>query len=284
MSVKIIQERLESYQCQSVQEEEYALREITQEVALAALSRSDFFKLAAFHGGTCLRIYYSLNRFSEDLDFMLKDPDPHFDLEGYLKKVSQEFEAYGYQLEVADRSRVDRAVKKAFLKDDSLGKVLQLSHLRADRSMRKIKIKVEVDTNPPSGAIFENKFLDFPFACSSTVLEMSSLFAGKIHALLCREYVKGRDWYDFIWYVSRNAAINFEFLGKALDQQGSWMGQGVVVDKDWFLEQMEKKICSLAWDKMKEDVVGFVKPIDRVSIDLWSKEFFLDCLGKCISE
>jgi hypothetical protein len=120
-----------------------------------------------------------------------------------------ELRAYGYNVEIVDRSSLDSAVKKAFIKDDSLGKVLQLQHVKADRSASKIKIKIEVDTNPPAGSVFENKFLDFPFTCALTVQDMPSLFAGKMHALLCREYVKGRDWYDFLWYTGRRASVNF---------------------------------------------------------------------------
>lgn len=278
MSIKIIQERLESYKCASAQAEELALREITQEVALAALSRTDFYKAAAFQGGTCLRIFYSLNRFSEDLDFMLKQPDIRFNLDTYLKNMTVEFEAYGYKLEVTDRSKADNAVKKAFLKDDSLGKVLQLSHLKIDRSSRKIRIKIEVDTNPPRKSGFESKFLDFPFAFSVTVQDQPSLFAGKVSALLCREYTKGRDWYDFIWYTSRKTPINFDFLAAALKQTGPWQDQAAAVDKNWCIEQLRQKIRSVDWDKARADVHPFINPRELDSLSLWGREFFLDRL------
>lgn len=278
MSVRIIQERLESYKCASAQAEELALREITQEVALAALSRTDFYKAAAFHGGTCLRIFYSLNRFSEDLDFMLKQPDIRFNLDTYLKNMAVEFEAYGYKLEVTDRSKADDTVKKAFLKDDSIGKVLQLSHLKIDRSSRKIRIKIEVDTNPPRGSGFESKFLDFPFAFSVTVQDQPSLFAGKVHALLCREYTKGRDWYDFIWYMSRKTPVNFDFLAAALKQTGPWRDKMAAVDNKWCTEQLRQKICSVDWDKARADVQSFINPRELDSLALWGREFFLDRL------
>ncbi len=208
MSIKIIQDRLDSYHCKTALEEELALREITQEVALAALARTDFFMFAAFQGGTCLRIFYGTNRFSEDFDFILKEPDKSFDLQPYLKGLLDELLAYGSELELTDRSKAKMAVKKAFLKDASIGKLLQLNHLRANRSRRKIRIKLEIDTNPPAGSNYEMKYLDFPFVSSVTVQDLPSLFAGKLHALLCREYAKGRDWYDFIWYTSRGAEIN----------------------------------------------------------------------------
>ncbi|MCK5084019.1 MAG: nucleotidyl transferase AbiEii/AbiGii toxin family protein [Candidatus Omnitrophica bacterium] len=284
MSIPIIQQRLNFYQCQSAQEEEHALREITQEVALAALSRTEFFKHAVFHGGTSLRILYGLNRFSEDLDFMLRAPDLKFNLDMYLRGVVHEFEAYGYSIEIVDRSKAENPIKKAFLKDDSLGKVLQLGHILADKSMCKIRIKVEVDSNPPSGSGYENKFLDFPYVFSMTVQDLESLFAGKIHAFLCREYTKGRDWYNFIWYAGSCALINFDFLAEALKQNGPWKGQQIKVDLEWCADALAKKIQQLDWDDAKRDVGRFIKPNELPSVELWGKELFLDRLKNYVEK
>jgi predicted nucleotidyltransferase component of viral defense system len=284
MSVKIIQERLESYKCASEFEEEQALREITQEVALAALSRTDFFKKAAFQGGTALRIFYSLNRFSEDLDFILKECNRTFQLDAYLKAVAEELKAYGYQIETSDRSQAEDAVKKAFLKDDSLGKVLQLQYIRVNRSMRKIRIKLEIDTNPPAGSASEVRYHDFPFAFAAILQDMPSLFAGKLHALLCREYTKGRDWYDFIWYTARKAAINFDFLAAALEQNGPWEKSKLKIDLDWCDAAMRQKIMSVDWDDAKNEISKFVRRNELPSIDLWSAEFFEDRLRAYINK
>lgn len=283
MSIKIIQERLDFYNCRSTIEEEHALREISQEVVLAALSRTDFFKLAAFQGGTCLRIFYSLNRFSEDLDFILKKPDRTFSLNPYCTRIANELTAFGYDIEIVDRSRVDEIVKKAFLKDDSVGQVLQLRHLSTGCKIRKIKIKLEVDSEPPSGSKFELKYHDFPFAFSSTLQDFPSLFAGKIHALLCRKYIKGRDWYDFIWYTSRRVKINFPFLGAALKQVGPWAGQPLDVDLQWTLASLKEKIGSIEWNRAANDVKRFVVPKELPSIEIWSSAFFLDRLEKYAS-
>ena len=280
MSIQLIQDKLNTYQCKSSWEEEQALREITQELALAALGRSDFFQRAAFHGGTCLRIFYGLNRFSEDLDFALREPDATFVLEPYLKAITEEVAAYGYQLETQDRSKVESPVRKAFLKDDSAGRVLTLSHLKVDRSTKKIRIKLEVDCNPPLGGGFESKFLDFPFVSSVTVHNLASLLAGKLHALLCRSYLKGRDWYDFIWYTSRKTSINFELLSAALNQQGPWQGKNVKVNRSWCLEQLRKRIQSIHWSQTARDVERFVKPQEQPSLQLWSKDLFLAQLDK----
>jgi hypothetical protein len=280
MSVKLIQDRFESYHCRSALEEEQAIREITQEVALAALGRTDFFKCAALHGGTCLRVFYGLNRFSEDLDFMLKERAPEFALGPHVQAIGDELHAYGFNIEVVDRSRSDITVRKAFLKDDSIGKVLRFNYAGQTGPLRKIRIKLEVDTNPPSGSGFEVKYLDFPFVCSIVVQDRPSLFAGKVHALLCREYVKGRDWYDFIWYAGRNVGINYGFLASALRQVGPWQGQDIHVDIQWVVRELERRIVSLDWRATVEDVRRFVRVHEQPSLDLWGADFFLSLLDK----
>ena len=280
MSIKIIQERFDSYQCSSQQEEENALREISQGITLAALSRGDFFKKAAFQGGTCLRIFYGLERFSEDLDFILKSPSRRFSFEPYVRNMVSEFKSYGYRLEVSDRSKAESTVKKCFLKDDSLGKVLNLTHLKGVTNARKIKIKLEVDTNPPAGSGFVNKFLDFPFPFAVTLQDMPSLFAGKNHALLCREYVKGRDWYDFVWYGSRRVKMNWKFFSNGINQQGPWKGQNIKINQDWYIKEMVKKIEKIDWKAAKEEMVRFLRPSAMAGLDVWGKEFLLDRLQK----
>jgi predicted nucleotidyltransferase component of viral defense system len=261
-------------------EEEHAIREITQEVALSALGRTDFFKYAVFQGGTCLRIFYGLNRLSEDMDFILKESDRDFQLKPHLKALSDELQAYGYSIEIVDRSNTDIAVRKAFIKDDSIGKILQLNHVGKTGPLRKIRIKFEVDTNPPLGSGIEIKYVDFPFVSSVTVQDKPSLFAGKIHALLCREYIKGRDWYDFLWYTSQGVEINYQFLASALKQQGPWQGQSIQVDLDWCTNEIRDKITSIDWKATKEDVRRFVKTKELPSVDLWSKDLFHTQLEK----
>lgn len=277
MSTKIIRDRFEGYGTASRQEAENAMAEIAQEIALAGLSRSDFFKHAVFQGGTSLRILYGMQRFSEDLDFLLRRLDPGFQLAPYLKGLEAEFKAYGIEMTVEDRSKVDAAVKKAFLKSDSMGKVLSFEHLDLTKA---VKIKFEVDTNPPAGGGFETKYLDFPFPFPVTVQDRPSLFAGKSHALLCREYVKGRDWFDFVWYVGRETPLNFDFLSAAIDQQGPWKGQGIVVTKAWYLEEMEKKIASVDWDDARRDVIRLLKASDLPIVEFWSRGYFADRLQK----
>jgi len=280
MSIKMVQNRLDSYNCTSSIEEEHAIREITQEVALAALGRTDFFKHAVFQGGTCLRIFYGLNRFSEDMDFILKETNRNFTLQPHLQAVSDELKAYGYDIEIADRSRVDTTVRKAFLKDDSLGKVLKLQYADTSGPLKKIRIKFEVDINPPLDSRMEIRYVDFPFISSVTLQDKPSLFAGKLHALLCREYVKGRDWYDFLWYTSQDIGINYDFLSSALRQQGPWKNEDIRVDLKWCLEHLEKKVSSVDWAEAREDVRRFVKVTEQPSLELWSRELFLSQVRK----
>jgi predicted nucleotidyltransferase component of viral defense system len=280
MSVKIIQQRLSDYKCKTDIEEQQAIREITQELVLAALGRGDFFKHALFQGGTCLRIFYGLNRFSEDMDFILRDVDPDFKLKDHIKHLTDELTAYGYNIQISDRKQVDTRVKKAFLKDDSLGKLIEFQHASKAGLMAKIRIKLEVDTNPPQGSGYELKFLDFPFVSAVAVQDRPSLFAGKIHALLCREYVKGRDWYDFIWYTSNRSSINFDFLTSAINQFGPWQNRNIDVDKTWTLKKLEEKIVSLDWKLASEDVQRFIRSSDQPTLSLWSKELFLGQLKK----
>ena len=276
MSVKVVQERLETYNCRSSLEEEQALREITQDIVLAALGRTEFFEQAGFQGGTCLRIFHSLNRFSEDLDFALCKANPTFTLTSYLESIQRELTAYGYELEIDDRAKAGQVVQKAFLKDDSVGNLLRLNYALKAGPMRKLRIKLEVDTNPPSGASYVMPILDFPFPSAVRVFDLPSLFAGKIHALLCRTYLKGRDWYDFIWYTARKTPINHTLLSAALDQTGPWKGKHIVTDNAWCIAQIQSTISALDWPQAREDVRRFVKPSEQPTLALWSREYFLN--------
>jgi predicted nucleotidyltransferase component of viral defense system len=282
MSVKIIQDKLDSYKCQSTQEEDYALKEITQELVLNSLYNAGFFKKAAFQGGTALRILHSLMRFSEDLDFALLEPDKKFDLNSYLSSMNAELKAFGYDVKVEKRSS-SNAVQNTFLKDDSLGRLLKVQYQKFDGPQRILKIKLEVDTNPPAGAKTETKFLDFPINFSVTTHDLPSLFAGKSHALLCRDYIKGRDWFDFLWYVGQKVTPNFNFLSNALEQVGPWKGKGCRVDLDWYKKEMTRRIKEVNWDKAKVDIQRFLRPVDVKTLELWNENLFLKCLKRLVT-
>ena len=276
--IALIQSRLDAYRCNGAEEEYNALREILQEVILAGLSRTGFFEKAAFHGGTQLRIFEGVRRFSEDLDFALVSPDPGFVLSPHLDGVALELESVGVEMEVCDKSKVGATVKKGFLKNDSLVKILQLRHVGRRGSPGKppkILIKLEVDADPPAGASYTAAQLLFPFPASIRNFDRESAFAGKMHALLCRPYVKGRDWFDFIWYISAHTTINHGLLSSAINQQGPWAGCGIKTDDAWVIARLTETIQRIDWDAARRDILPFVHEADRSSLDLWTAPFFV---------
>ena len=278
MAMNIIDEKLETYHSNTVEDEDHALKEILQEIALYGLASADFFDKAIFHGGSALRIVYNLPRFSEDLDFLLKKPDPHFKWEPYMDAIIATCKQYGVHPEIIDKSRVNNAVKKMFLKDDSIGKMIDLSFVH--HPGRKLTIKFEIDTNPPLGSNVDVKFLEFPLDYSIITQDLGSSFAGKCHALLCRGYIKGRDWYDFTWYVARKISPNFVFLENALDQQGPWVNQRNSVTPAWFFDVMQQRIKQIDWNKAAKDVAPFLNKQDKQTLHLWGMDFFIDKLSK----
>lgn len=271
--IELIQQRLDSYKASNPVEEEQATKEILQEVALYSLWRAGFFEVAAFQGGTSLRILHKLPRFSEDLDFILKEPDPGFEWGRYLKKLQDGFEEFGLQTEVLDKSRMDQSVKKAVLKDNSISNQLNLSFYRGHPE-QKLKIKLEIDVNPPEGSGYEYAYLDFPLDFEVCHQDLGSNLALKIHALLCRPYLKGRDWYDFNWYVKHKVQPNLPHLQAALYQFGPWKNENIKVDMDWLHNAIVEKITSVNWKEAATDVERFLNSAEKQSLTLWSEKFF----------
>ncbi len=271
--IELIQKRLEEYKAKNPLEEEQVIKEIIQEIALYALWRADFFEVAAFQGGTSLRILHKLPRFSEDLDFILKTPDSDFEWSDYLKKLLEYFEEFGLKTEVVDKSRMERNLKMAVLKDNSIANQLNLSFFRG-REDQKQKIKLEIDVNPPEGSAFEYKYLDFPADYEVCHQDLSSNFALKLHALLCRPYLKGRDWYDFSWYVKQKIKPNLTLLESALYQYGPWKDKDLVLDKVWLKKALLEKILTIDWKEAIVDVERFLSTAEKEGLKLWSERFF----------
>ena len=271
--IELIQRRLDSYKATGPVEEEQATREILQEVALYALWRAGFFEVAAFQGGTSLRILHGLPRFSEDLDFILKEPDPDFDWNTYLEKMSGGLQEFGLQSEALDKSRMDQRVKKALLKDNSVSNQLDLAFYRGHKD-KKLTIKLEIDVTPPEGSGYDYSYLDFPLDFEVCHQDLSSNLSLKIHALLCRPWLKGRDWYDFNWYVKQGVQPNFTHLQGALYQYGPWEGQTLTIDKDWLISTLLEKVATVNWAEAAEDVARFLTAAERQSLKLWSERFF----------
>ncbi|MEO5558098.1 MAG: nucleotidyl transferase AbiEii/AbiGii toxin family protein [Dokdonella sp.] len=271
--IEIIQQRLERYRTTNSLEEEQALKEILQEVALYALWRADFFEVAAFQGGTSLRILHKLPRFSEDLDFILKEPDTGFNWQRYLAPLKDGLKEFGLHSEVLDKSRMDKAIRMAVLKDDSICQQLDLNFVHGPAD-RKLKIKLEIDVNPPAGSGFVYAYLDFPLDFEMCHQDIGSNFALKIHALLCRPFLKGRDWFDFSWYVAQGVRPNLHLLQSALVQQGPWHDKQIEVDAAWLKATLEEKIAIVDWNAAAEDVRRFLDSTQQRSLQLWSVEFF----------
>ncbi len=197
-----------------------------------------------------------------------------------MAAIKTEFKAFGLSLSVIDRAKASDTVKKAFLKESSFGKVLNLHYERTRSDTQTINIKLEIDTNPPVGSVSETHVLDYPYPLPIITQDLSSLFAGKCHALLCRKYIKGRDWFDFIWYVQHKIQPNYTFLKNALEQSGSYQGQSISISNKWLTNELSKKIESLSWQAVANDVKQFL-PNDFIhTLDTWNKDLFLALLRK----
>lgn len=281
--IEMLQKKLRDYGATNAVEEENATKEIIQEIALYALWRADFFDVALFQGGTSLRILHALPRFSEDLDFLLRVPDPDFQWSPYLSALVEIFAQFGLKLEAQPKDKMDRAVREAILKDDSIARQLNLSFAGSGRA-RTIRIKLEIDTNPPAGSGEATTFLDFPADYEVRHQDLASNFALKIHALLCRPYLKGRDWFDFSWYVANGVYPNLPLLAAAILQAGPWQDQrDLHVDGEWLFAALKARIASIDWCAAAADVNRFLRPTEAKSLTLWSERFFqtkLDQLAK----
>ncbi len=246
-----------------------ATREVFQEIALAGLYRGGFFDVAAFYGGTCLRVFYGLERFSEDLDFSLLVSNKSFSLKPYFKAIEIEFNALGIEIEILEKGKsTQTSIESAFLKQ-----TIPIYHINFQNN-QSIKIKFEIDTNPPLGFSTENKLLLQPFSYFVNTYSLPDLFAGKIHALLYRSWknrVKGRDWFDFEWYVKNDVKLNLNHFSERAFQSKHLSKQTIA--KNDFIELLKNKIHRTDIDLAKADVVNFVK--DKKTLDIWSANYFL---------
>ena len=276
----VLQNMLSKYKIKNTLDETNAMKEIIQEIVLAGLSRGGFFNEAAFYGGTALRIFYGLNRFSEDMDFALLKPNPQFDLSKYFVFVEKEVKAYGLNLTVSKKDKTqDSNITSAFLKGDTKKYILMFfpnENIQNTTSLKNIKIKFEVDINPPIGAKYDIKYKLLPSPHQVRLYDESSLFAGKIHAILCRNWqyrTKGRDLYDYIFYSSHNTKVNIELIREKL------IASDVLKqDSEFNIENLKqllyKKFKEIDYTNAKEDVITSNE--DKESLNLWSEDFFVE--------
>jgi predicted nucleotidyltransferase component of viral defense system len=279
----MITEWIQSYNPQNEEEVTSAVREIMQEITLAGLSRTDFFNKAAFYGGTALRIFYGLDRYSEDLDFSLLENDTEFSLEPYFSAIITEFSSMGLQINIREKDKRQTSnIESAFLKSETLWQELVLEDVVTQlkiKSNKSIKIKIEVDRQPPKDFSTEEKLLLRPFSFYVKCYTRPSLFAGKIHAILYRKWktrVKGRDWYDMEWYIRKGIPLDVKhFLTRAQDTN-DWKDK--TITQDQILQLLRDKINSVSIDQVKIDVVRFIN--DEQKLAIWSKPYFLDLIER----
>ena len=281
----VIEQMITKYEIKNINDEINALKEIIQEIILAGLSRGGFFNEAAFYGGTALRIFYNLDRFSEDLDFALIVPNKNFDLNKYFNYIERELKAYGLNLEINYKEKkIDSNITSAFVKGDTLELILKFFPNEENHAynhiLKNIKIKFDVDINPPSGASYEDKYKLLPSPHQVKLYDKESLFAGKIHAILCRNWskrTKGRDLYDYVFFIANNISINIELIKNKLIAS-NYIDIDSKFDIEVLKELLIKKFKEIDYKEAKEDIMPFVKNVD--SLDVWNKDFFISITKK----
>ena len=282
---QVLSKMLLKYKINNIEDKKNAIKEIVQEIVLCGLSRGGFFKEAAFYGGTALRIFYGLDRFSEDLDFSLITQNPDFDLTKYFQYIENETKSVGLNFNVTEKIKsVDSNIKSAFLKGNTKEHILSFYEDSEDSKFinkeEAIRIKFEVDINPPTGATYETKFGLLPSPYQVRLYDLQSLFAGKIHACLCRNWksrVKGRDFYDYIFFLSIGAKVNLENL-KAKLVQSKFINEDYDLTIDNLKALLSERFENIDIEQAKQDVLPFIK--DKTKLDLWSKEFFIEITKK----
>ena len=282
----VIETMVARYNPSNNNERENAIKEIVQEIALAGLSRAGFFEKAVFYGGTCLRIFHGLNRFSEDLDFALLEKESNFNLEDYFSSLRKEFESYGLDMSVEIKKKDESTeVQSAFLKGNTLMLMMSFFPKSEDAkkvvSNQKIKIKFEIDIDNPSGGNTEYRYRMLPAPYEVQIYDEATLFAGKIHAILCREYrnhVKGRDYYDYLFYIGKGSAFNIKYLENKLKNTGSYLKDDESLTLDKVKQLLKERFESVDYKSAKDDVSNFIQ--DKESLNLWKKELFLSTLDE----
>lgn len=280
----MIEQMLKIYDAQTVYDQKNAVKEVMQEIVLCGLSRAGFFNKAAFYGGTALRIFYGMDRFSEDLDFSLMEAEQEFDITAYFPTLEKEVRAYGLNVKIEEKVKTkDSNVQSAFLKGNTKEHLLMFyTQEREFASVPKneiIKIKFEVDTNPPKYAEFERKYRLQPVPYEVNMYDETSLFAGKLHAVMGRSWknrVKGRDLYDFVFYLSRGIGVNLKHLRERLLQSGH-INEEEAFTAEILRQMLHDRFDTIDFLQAKEDVEPFIR--DTELLNLWSADFFKQITG-----
>ncbi len=275
----MIKEWIAEYKPRNTDEASQALREIMQEIALAGLSRGGFFEKAAFYGGTALRIFHGLDRFSEDLDFSLLEVNPKFTLDPFFPAIEAEFDALGFKVSIREKKKtLVHNIDSAFLKSDTVWRELVLEGTIPQNGLDQkpsVTIKLEVDREPPLGFKTEEKLLIKPVSFYVKCFTLPHLFAGKMHALLFRKWkenVKGRDWYDMEWYIKKGISLDLNHFVLRARDSGDWK-EATITEKG-FHDLLKQKITAVNMDRVKADIRRFIA--NPGQLDIWSPNYFLD--------
>ena len=265
-TMTIFDEMVAAYNPQDAEQRLNAQHQAMQHVVLAGLQKGGFFEHAAFYGGTCLRIFHNLPRFSEDMDFSLTEKNPSIHLENYFQAIQDAFVFTGKDVVITKKEKLNFGrVESAFLKEDTSAYDI------AFRTEKTVKVKIELDTDPPLLFDTEQKVLMKPYSSMVRCFTLPDLFAGKMHALVYRNWktrIKGRDWFDFEWYIRNNVPLNFAHLQERIRE---FSGQEVT--KDEFMQFLHERLATADINQVKQDVITFV---DRPSeLDIWSNDYFL---------
>jgi predicted nucleotidyltransferase component of viral defense system len=268
MSV-VFEQMMSRYEIKTTEDYRNATHEVMQQITIAALYRAGFFDKAAFYGGTCLRIFYNLQRFSEDMDFSLLEKNENFTLEEYFDAIVSEFNAHGKDVAIIRKTKTtDTTIESAFLKDNS-----DIYNIEF-QSQRSTKIKIEVDKDPPLNFNTEYKLLLLPFSFMTRCFTLPGLFAGKMHAFLFRNWknrVKGRDWYDLEWYIRNEYKLDFSHLMERSIQSGHVLSEEFT--KAEFIRLLKKRILDTNIERVKADIKPFI--LESKDLNIWSTEYFL---------
>ncbi|MFC1799313.1 nucleotidyl transferase AbiEii/AbiGii toxin family protein [Candidatus Eisenbacteria bacterium] len=282
-----IRNMLDRYECRTRDDYARALREILQEVALLGLWRSKFFEHAAFYGGTALRILYGLDRYSEDLDFSLLAPDADFSVGAYGDALRREMSSFGFEVDFEDRLKArPSAIDSAFLKTNTYRQLIAIGIpedlMRDLHPAKTLKIRLEVDTDPPGGFETETRYVLQPIPFSVRSYSLPDLFAGKLHAILCRKWktrVKGRDWYDLIWFISRFPEVRLSHLEERMRQSGDYENKESLTSPR-LQAMLGRAVEELDVDQARGEVAPFVR--DQGALEVWSKDFFSEIMRRVV--
>lgn len=275
----ILEQMIEGYHPKNNEEKRNVIKEVMQEIVLCGLSKAGFFDESAFYGGTALRIFYGLDRFSEDLDFSLLVKNKDFNLEKYFPILKDTVQSFGLNVNFELKNKTnDSNIQSAFLKGDTIEHFLLFypnDLIQGINKNEKVKIKFEIDIMPPGLATYETKFRLLPIPYSVKLYDEASLFSGKIHAIICRSWksrVKGRDLYDYVFYLSKNTKFNLPHLREKLIES-EFISRDIEITCDSVKEMLINRFNEIDYNAAKADVIPFIK--DTRVLDLWSRDFFI---------